>query len=274
MRIEKTAPNPDAVVTFDNIVSIWNYLQKISDPAASNFKSETSNGEPPKQYKATLTITFEQDPATTVTIEGARELERELVAFSKTRSISIKLWCAYSNKDHDFVLIKFTEVNKDGFFDNRLQVSGTSKEWVDASFNAVTEIIRSFKPQHSLTGVWYYGAVLVAAIPIGYFLWPIVFHLMGPSEPAPPPPGLVLYLRDLPGLKSIVLGVLYAVLGYLPGEMLIKWISASWPKIEFDFGPEHLRSHKQKRKKLALAFAILGAPFVFEVMKRYVLGWN
>lgn len=149
LRIERTAPLPDVVVTFENIVSICKFLQRLVDAAEAEDRlpqaGTSATKSLPKRYRTELTVTFEQDPATSISVERFKELDAELVAFAKTRSISIRYYSSFTGDGSESISVKLTEGNSTGPFSNFIGVTGNSKEWVDANFSAVSEIVKSFR---------------------------------------------------------------------------------------------------------------------------------
>ncbi len=53
---------------------------------------------------------------------------------------------------------------------------------------------------------------------------------------------------------------------------LTRWILSSWPNIELDFGADHLKLEKQRRKRIYLLLTIVIVPITISVILDIVKG--
>lgn len=148
-------------------------------------------------------------------------------------------------------------------YGNSLMVSGDSN-WVAGTFDSLNDIIESVKPQEHWF-VKYKTLILhIGAIVFGYFIYQLVdlvpINTNGESS------ANVMWIHDFLHNNKILLETIYVITFWLQGIsplwLLRNWVLKLWPGIEFDFGPEHKKVEKNRRKRLGLFFSIIIMPLV------------
>lgn len=156
-------------------------------------------------------------------------------------------------------------------YGNDLMVRG-DKNWVAGTFDSLDDIIESAKPQEH----WFikYKTVILnlGAITFGYFIYKLLDIIsIGTNEN---PSANVMRIRDFLHSNIILLNIIKIIIFWLQGIFPLWWLRdwalKLWPSVEFDFGPEHKKIEKNRRKRLGLFFSIIIIPLLLNVIYNWL----
>ncbi|MGB4781515.1 hypothetical protein [Candidatus Methylomirabilis sp.] len=170
----------------------------------------------------------------------------------------------------------------DSAYRNAAVVSGSEPAWLAETFLALKEALDRTKPQeHWLRrhptlllnlialGIGSLGVLLIDLVLTLFFNG---LHLERVISPLPvTSPWRQVFAEATPALY--VAGWFWRWLcGYMWGAFAVRrWLLATWPTIEFDFGLAHLHEEKQRRRRLNAVGALVVLPivttFVYDLMK-------
>jgi len=220
---------------------------------------------------------------TTVESEALDILEDDIL-FSK-RPISVQF--SY----HNYSLnrrISLSLNHGDSSYGNTIIVSGQEREWVNAIFARLTEILKGVTPQESW--IKRHPTLLLNVIALGIgtfgcFLIDTIFKFTFANVDlgrhiTPPKEGTFLHFLTIV-IKSntlifYILGWIWRwCLGFFWGAYKVRrWFLNLWPSIELDIGPEHFKIEKQKRKKLYAVAVLVIFPIVtallYDIIKIFI----
>lgn len=160
---------------------------------------------------------------------------------------------------------------------NGLLVSGLDRNWVAGTFDKIYSIVDSAKPQEHWF-IQYKSLILhIGALIFGFLLVEISDILFSPFvDPVKNPSEKVLEIRNFLNeyfvVKYIIIGILYWSGGIFPILFIRDWVLKLWPSVEFDFGPEHQKSEKNKRIRIGLFFLAIIIPllvnFIYDLLMK------
>lgn len=189
--------------------------------------------------------------------------ENEILDIKKVTSIKIEL-NIYKDNTYNCVDIEFDTTST---YNNQLKVSG-EKSWATNIFNDIKNIIDSVSPQFSLFERYKNLFFYIIAFGLGSFymlIFGLIYDLANIQGPI-----------DLIAQKNIVIAVILKIflsIGagvFLGASSIQDYILKLFPNIEFDFGPEHLKKQKSKRKKLGFVFVVLIIPMILNLLNNQV----
>jgi hypothetical protein len=276
-KIEKTFVLTGHVFNFESVIRIFKELSKLADTAEREIldsrQQDKSQRGPASREFVRIEVTFEQEPSTNITLNKYDEEEFASIQLAKTKSISMWYLSGFKSFAAESIRVTLQEGDDLSRSSNSVTVSGNSTQWVEDKFQKILLIIKSLAPRRKIPPLLQASGGLVFWGIIGYFcltLYDATIKLLDLSDFDQKTDRSRFLTKSFIELSFIFI---FIVGGWF-SDTFVKWIRESWPLIEFDFGPDHLRSQKQKRLKLRLMLSILGIPLIFEVVKRYLLGWN
>jgi hypothetical protein len=159
-------------------------------------------------------------------------------------------------------------------------VSGFDRYWVSGTFDKIDNIVKAVTPQQH----WFvkYKTIIlhIGSLILGYMIFEITsmfFDIIhGPVKPIENPSETLLVIRNFVQMYPLVLqifnGIIFWLDGIFPTLLLRDWVLKLWPKVEFDFGPEHQKLEKIRRKRLGLFFLLIVIPFlinfIYDLVKK------
>lgn len=195
--------------------------------------------------------------------------------------IDTKRCVSVSIRYNDYKLERRTSVTFEHGSDygNEFIVSGLDRNWVSGTFDRIDTTIDSVKPQKHWF-IQYKSIILhVSAFFFGLMIYRILDILWYQHiEPINNPSEIIQAIRDFIYKYLFVLytiqGIFFWLQGIFPVLYLRNWVLKLWPSIEFDFGPEHQKSEKNKRKRLGLFFFVIIVPllisFIYDLIKNLI----
>lgn len=141
-----------------------------------------------------------------------------------------------------------------------VQVEGPGQEWVDVNYNKIQTIIKAVKPQP----VWVrcccsLVVVIAAAVSIPICLKMLLLTLIQDILPNAP--------NTLPYSLPWSLGIMFGPVAF---ALVSSQMPKLWPMIEFDFGPEHMRTARARRKAVEWAIGVVLLPVALGVITNLI----
>ncbi|MEI7847871.1 MAG: hypothetical protein WCK35_18870 [Chloroflexota bacterium] len=178
---------------------------------------------------------------------------------------------------NDYEAEHYIEISlRAGDYDGDLFVKGANRNWVQGNFTTLQEIFDSVKPQ-SQTVIKNRNAIFhIIAISAGlifYNVISIVVRYLMPSITIDSSSNFILkFLSENPWVTYVFnfLSFWYngAILVAVPVSKILVEL---WPKIEFDFGPEHLNKIKLRRQLISIIMSVIIIPIVLNIITNFLL---
>jgi len=214
-----------------------------------------------REVRVKYSISFEDD-STSSSSGGYRDVfaDGEWIDLKRANEIRMYFEDRTSNREVDLVIVAGNERR------GSLTVEGPDQDWVGGIFKRFQTIIESAKPQP----VW----ILRYVAPNIPFVFGIASWWVGKL--------VVLLLIMLTGrtgwceakhrvqeLAKENNAVIW-IGGLVPATPALFYVQnllyKLWPRVEFDFGPEHLRLEKQRRRKITWLIGTILMPKVIDVV--------
>ena len=185
-----------------------------------------------------------------------------------------QLSITFYNYSHD-KRINLTLSDTDEYL-NYFTISGSNNNWVEGTYTKLLNIINSFTPQENfvLTHKKLINNVssIIFGLPI-YRLYTYVLNCVITPKPLENPSQALLLLKDI--LNTHIGIAIYTLLmswcmGGLPSIYFTNKLYKLWTSIEFDFGPEHNKYLKNKRKKIWLFITIIIIPILINIFWSFI----
>jgi len=274
--VSRKAEISDIVIKSDNIRQLHAYLLKQFSGAMAEEGAGTKEKRA-RRHNTSLRITFHQVPSTRIELSGDHAIHEDMFNLAKTERIQLEYSSFIHNQGVEKIDISLIEGNWIGESSNSIYVSGPSREWVEATYAAVQQICKSFTPQKTIHLYGHRKTLVLSAMALflGYYIVRFIAYFSdpAPSPSAGPDPKWLLFIQEYVVARYFFFAAIFYMVGVLPASFLLDWLYKICPRIEFDFGPEHLRTHKNMRLKLTVAFSVVGGPLIYDVLK-YFVGWN
>lgn len=160
-----------------------------------------------------------------------------------------------------------------GKYGNQAVVSGTDSAWVNDTYLVLKDIIDRIEPQqfwlkrHSITLTILVAAGIGSLVELVFdvLVW-WVFHRVKPPEMSAQLRAFFAPLFAPPTIYILRWGW-RIILGLIWGAPFIsEWFLRLWPNIEFDFGLDHLKVEKTRRKRLAAVVTLIVLPILISLI--------
>jgi hypothetical protein len=191
--------------------------------------------------------------------------DEDILDIKKTKSIEF----SYSNyKLQKSIKLQLSHSGNE--YDNCI-ISGDDRNWVNGTFSEIIEKINSAEPRDNfiIRHPWLF--YIIIAISVGFTVVKSILFILGTTYDK----AIfgVNFSALWPNLSSsfinyyIHLCITYFIVGTLTFALPIsRQILKLWPLIEFDFGPEHSKLEKKRRKKLSFWFLLIIGPLIVSVI--------
>lgn len=182
------------------------------------------------------------------------------------RIVSIEMTFHNYNLDQ---YINLDIVHKGSYRDG-LIIQSADRNWVSGTFTAFSDLINSVTPQKN----WFIEhrtfILHLLSFGIGFIIYYLLYLLIYRHiEPIKNPSGNILAIRQFFEKFPILLKLIDLFLTWLmgiPWAINVRaWFLELWPKTEFDFGPEHMKSEKQKRLRIGLVLSMAIIPTLLAI---------
>ncbi len=159
-------------------------------------------------------------------------------------------------------------LNKENVYrSNQLSIEGNDADWVAGRFSDFEKVIKSVKPQQSKVKKYSFSLKLIFVslfyLTIFYILDTLInkFFSLHTTPRLSMEDIMAIYLN----LYIFCIGSSLGIAFYLSGN-ITSWVLDLWPDIEFDFGPEHLKIEKLRRKRIWIVISITIIPFIISIL--------
>ena len=167
-------------------------------------------------------------------------------------------------------------------WNNNYVVEGDKESWVNSTNQKIQDILDSIRPQNNLFAKSKRVLFHILSINFGFLFLKILFILLdkfgykpGDSYQSNPFVFLMDKIIDIfPFLKYILLALISWAFGacilILFWDKLEIYLEDLWPSIEFDFGPEHKKYPKNKRKAIAVIISLIIIPLILQLIFLFI----
>jgi|GEM_PF-6853739 len=193
----------------------------------------------------------------------------------KSKSITMTYYDIDKKQDIKVILTQGGKSNNN----SGIQISG-EKDWFTVIYDEFKIIIESIQPQTCF--FWRHKIISVSLIALGFVIsiW-VVSWLIYLIDSDGNKLELLNHLRENPrSFRTAVLiftknnrlfvgfftSFIFWLISLPIAKDITNWLLKMWPNIEFDFGPEHLKFEKSKRKRRFAFLTIVVVPVVIAVL--------
>jgi hypothetical protein len=171
-------------------------------------------------------------------------------------------------------------IREGNYHEGELTVRGTDKNWVQGNFTTLQEIIDSVKPQDNLILKHKNFTFHIIAFGVGSLVFLVLQFLIFQFIPAPRTiqissdfiKSIILFVRENYLFRYLFLIFLLWLEGIFTfASPLHKWLVELWPKIEFDFGPEHLNKPKIRRQRMWVVASLVIIPIIVNIITNFLM---
>ena len=144
---------------------------------------------------------------------------------------------------------------------NTLTVQGNDANWVNGTFNKLKDIIDSARPQNN----WIIKHKTLFWCILTFGLGVLIYSWWGLVMRSFIVPDLKENVRNEAEKAFVALLTTLWFIGCVGALYLRDWVLELWPKIELDFGPEHLKTEKMRRNRIMLVISMFVIPFLLSI---------
>lgn len=246
------------IISREDIIKLIDYLFNTFDVLTSEHK------------RFNLSIhTFDNE---VYEIENTKlTVNNSVIDIKRINSIKISL-IDYRNEKQIFLSL----TQGDDKWSNNLSIESSDEEWVNNQQTKLLDLIESWKPQKSYYTKYRNYLLNFLAICIGLLIIRLMANIEIDIDTESSKPGRLLILMNnlielIPFTKYILLILISWFVGILP-VLFLGWIkldaylTSLWPPIEFDFGPEHYKYSKRRRKAIGLIITLIVIPILLNLI--------
>lgn len=173
--------------------------------------------------------------------------ESELLKNKKIVYIEVWAYCVSSN-----ISLEIDHGVGGEFY---LSIEGPEK-WVNSLYQSIEDMTSHWEKQTTWVKKYY-----IVPIIMGFFIF--YFLIQFSVE-------LVTYLKiDNEGIKFLI-NMLYFPIAFVCIFFIIDQINKLFPDMEFNFGPEHLKTENKKRERVASIIAIIVIPALLWILSLFI----
>ncbi|WP_069650092.1 hypothetical protein [Caloranaerobacter ferrireducens] len=153
-----------------------------------------------------------------------------------------------------YIFFSVTEGNSNSL----IRISGDDSRWVGNMFIKISEYMESVKPHDNCFITYKEPMRHILALGFGKIFF---FVLNGALsiflQPIGNPSETLLRIREVVQSNIVIFNIIANwIILWLWGlsviPLMFNYVFKFWPSIEFDFGPEHLKSYKIRRTRLSI----------------------
>lgn len=252
------------IITRENVIKLIDYLFNTYDDLKSEHKR--------------FTLSFHTFDSEVYEIENTKPLiEDSVIDIKRIHSIKISLIDYRSEKE---ILLNLTQ--GDDKWSNNLTLESKDEEWVNNQKIKMEDLIKTWTPQGNYYAKYKNYLLNFLAICVGLIILRIMAKIGGTgSENEVTEQGKFLLFIDkmidlIPFTKYILLILISWITGIVPVLFLMwykvdTYLSSLWPPIEFDFGPEHYKYSKRRRKAIGLIITLIVIPILLNIILGVIL---
>lgn len=168
--------------------------------------------------------------------------------------------------------ISISQGNSD--WNNNYIVEGDMEDWVNSTNQKLQDILASIKPQNTIFMKSKKILFHILSITFGVLFVKVLVILLVKfdykSDNTDLSNPFIFLIDKLVNTFPFFKDILAILISWTVGAFLLfpfwnkieKYLEALWPSIEFDFGPEHKRYSKNKRKAIAVIISLIVIPYI------------
>ena len=249
------------IITKPNIIKLVDHLHTVYNSLKSDNKKFLVTILCDESEKYEIENTRLGKNAELLDLKRVEKIEIDIIDYRRDKRISIEL----SQNEYDW--------------SNTFLIEGSDESWVNNHNIKIHDYINSWKPQNK----WFskYKSVLFhfISLNIGLFSIRTLIYLMNSlgykPEDTKESEGFLGFLMDkmlasFPSSKYLLLGLISWAFGMWILIMfwgsIVRYFDRLWPSIEFDFGPDHKRYPKNKRKAISVVVSLVVIPIILQLL--------
>jgi hypothetical protein len=189
--------------------------------------------------------------------------EIEQLALDENKIVKINISFIDYRDDQNNIQISLKQGNT--YYEySEYKLSSCNSMWLNDSRARLKKIFESFTPQNTFFSNSRKTIYFLLPSFFGVFLFRLILIIYKPGR-------IDYQIFDAHPLAmySWVVFFIYSLGGmvfFLSLPVLKKYVFDLWPSIEFDFGPEHKKNQKKRRKTMAYIFTSIAIPFAFLIL--------
>jgi hypothetical protein len=246
------------VISRENVIKLIDYFFNTYNVLKSEYKK--------------FTLSFHTYDNEVYEIENTKPLiEDSVIDIKRIHSIKVSL-IDYRNEKE--ILLNLTQ--GDDKWSNNLTLESKDEEWVNNQKIKLEDLIKTWTPQGNYYSKYKDYLLSFLSICVGLIIIRIMANTgSAGNENEVAEQGKFLLFIDkmidlVPFTKYILLMLLSWIVGIFPVFFLMwfkidTYLTSLWPPIEFDFGPEHYKYSKRKRKAIGLIITLIVIPILLNV---------
>ncbi len=167
-------------------------------------------------------------------------------------------------------------------YGNEFIISSNDSAWLNDNFSKITDFINSVKPQSFFLIKYsriFKHLLAIGVGSLGILMIELIVNLLMPENTSISASTREIFkpiaeIVNAMGSFSYILGWFWRwICGWTWGTYFIaNYILTAWPEIELDFGAEHLKREKQRRRRLYLGFSLIILPILINLVQDFIIG--
>lgn len=146
-------------------------------------------------------------------------------------------------------------------YENEFDIKGSDPDWVDLTYSRFNEMLDSVEPQKEWFKKIKIFLYIIACFEIAVLA--VLISTLTRNNISSDESVLKIFLGNdknigIPIEWIIIFAISLSFCAIL--TLLFEKIEALWPSVEFDFGPNHLRFEKNRRKKIGVFITVIFIP--------------
>lgn len=249
------------------LVFTKNNIKMLFDFFLTNY--ETDQEDHSKKQTCKLNYTLVCEDGTSYESDTIDLIENDMPINTKhIISIHMEYWNYTLDKNIDLDLYE----NSDRSY---FRISGRDKNWVQGNFISFQEILNSVKPQVSFVQKYKKLITHLLAIGIGSLIFILLdIFIFRFTELIPNPSDNAIGLRNFLSLNPRLYYLLLIFSRWSIGipysfRIVDDWLLTLWPKIEFEFGPDHFKIYEKRRKRV-IAISGFIIPIIVDLLITFI----
>lgn len=247
----------DIIVSKENLQNIFNYINDLY------IESQNQKNHPSLSFKL-----FCEDDSTYESSTDEFLKQGDIIDLKKCKKIILH-YTDYKLDRH----IELSLEHGDKYGHSDFTVRGSDRDWVNGKFNGLIEIFDSMEKQDGIFVKHKTIFLHFLALSIGLVFYGFIDVITGKLDPNPSEKQQAIrdFFSSYLYLRYLIIGVLIWIFGLTQAFPFREWfLKKFFPSIEFNFGPEHTKIEKTKRKQLYTIISLIFIPFVLAIFYDFI----